>query len=125
MNTMTLTKNDHHVVRREWTEESVNRFWDHFAQRDDTSQKYFSRMAADQLTKLLRDTGRLKGKMLDYGCGPGYLLDKLTGEQIECYGADPSPESVEQTQNRLRGRSNWKGCIKMNGHSDRLRDGVI
>jgi SAM-dependent methyltransferase len=118
MNDDTLEKDRNMISkaqRPEWTEPVINRFWDRFASQKDTSEKYFSRMWATQLAKILEDTGRLSGRVLDYGCGPGYLLEKIITWDIQCFGCDPSPESVTQTNSRLAKFANWNGCLFMKG----------
>jgi len=42
------------------------------------------------------------GRVLDVGCGTGYLLERLAGRGFSGVGVDLSPKSVEHAQARLR-----------------------
>lgn len=82
----------------EWNTERVTRFWDNMT----LTGKYFSDAVGDSLIRLAaKSTGGLKGKVLDYGCGPGILLEKLLNRGVQCEGADTSPDSLEIAARRL------------------------
>ena len=83
----------------EWNTERVNRFWDNMTH----TGKYFSDAVGDSLIELAsRTTGGLNGRILDYGCGPGILLEKLLKQGAKCEGADTSPDSLEVAARRLK-----------------------
>jgi 2-polyprenyl-3-methyl-5-hydroxy-6-metoxy-1,4-benzoquinol methylase len=50
------------------------------------------------------------GRVLDFGCGPGYLLAHLSTRVRECYGVDFSREAVEATERLLQSRPTWRGA---------------
>ena len=82
----------------EWNSESVARFWDNMT----VGGNYFSDVVGDALIRLAaRSTGGLKGRILDYGCGPGILMDKLARRGLQCEGADTSPDSLAVAARRL------------------------
>jgi ubiquinone/menaquinone biosynthesis C-methylase UbiE len=69
------------------------------------------------VVNFLEATGRLKGKVLDYGCGPGYLLSHfLERKNLECYGVDISQESIGKIRARFASYSNLKEAIVLNNH---------
>lgn len=82
----------------EWNTERVTRFWDNMTH----TGKYFSDAVGDSLIQLAsKATGGLNGRILDYGCGPGILLEKLLKRGVNCEGADTSPDSLQVAARRL------------------------
>ena len=92
--------------------ERVARFWDNFSQRGE----YFSEIVGDSLIRCVeKSIGRPKGRVLDYGCGPGNLLQKLLRRGIPCEGADTSPASLTEAQQRLGADSRLRGLTLLKG----------
>ncbi|MFW2387346.1 MAG: methyltransferase domain-containing protein [Polyangiales bacterium] len=91
----------------EWTDEHVRRFWEYESQFPDN---YFSYGYRDRLVPRLR--GMLDGKkrVLDFGCGGGFLMPALSRVAAEVYGVDFSPTSVELTNERSAGIENFRGA---------------
>ena len=82
----------------EWNTERVTRFWNNMT----LTGKYFSDAVGGSLIELAsRETGGLNGRVLDYGCGPGILLEKLLKRGTNCEGADTSPDSLGVAARRL------------------------
>jgi len=52
------------------------------------------------------------GKLLDVGCGYGYLLEEARNMGYDCFGVDVSPEAVARAR-------------KLPGHEDRIWEGTI
>ncbi len=95
----------------DWTPEAVARFWGWYASQPQLHNQYFSRQVGAGVVEVLALTGALRGKVLDYGCGPGYLLEYLLKQPgINCRGCDFSAEAVTQTAAKFDGRSNWGGA---------------
>ncbi len=85
-----------------WTREKSRRWWDESTSRTGFHEQYFSKVAGDSLLRFLESSGvSLRGLVLDFGCGPGYLLEKLAARGVECHGIEFSPEAVDKAQNRL------------------------
>ncbi len=84
------------ITTAKWTKESVVTFWEYIGQREDLHWEYFTQQVGVGLTEFLAHTGRLKPRaaVLDYGCGPGFLIQHLLDRGVECYGADSSIKSV-------------------------------
>lgn len=100
-------------IRRQgsaWTDAHIRAFWANFAANPYHSAQYFSKLVASELVALLRLNGCLRGRILDYGCGPGYLLEKLVEHPVECWGLDFSEESVRACEQRMAARPNWHGA---------------
>ena len=64
----------------EWTPEKIERFWDACASGAD--ERYFSSKYGDSLIRTAKHYVKLDGRILDFGCGPGFLLEKLIGRKI-------------------------------------------
>ena len=91
----------------DWTDDHVRRFWEYESQ---FPENYFSYGYRDKLVPRLR--GMLDGKkrVLDFGCGGGFLIPALSRVAGEVYGVDFSPTSVELTKERSAHISNFKGA---------------
>lgn len=96
-----------------WTPETIRRFWNYQGQKVINYNEYFSFQVGQGLVNLLRHTKCLdKGmNVLDFGCGPGFLLEQIVKTDNDCYGFDFSNESVDLVNNKLDGVVNWKGAI--------------
>jgi 2-polyprenyl-3-methyl-5-hydroxy-6-metoxy-1,4-benzoquinol methylase len=95
--------------RPDWTPQTIARFFAWMGTNPHLQDVYFSRQVGGALVRFLEMAGVLKGKVIDYGCGPGYLLNLLTEKDIELHAADFSAEAVELVNRRLAGRPRWQG----------------
>ncbi|MDQ1639505.1 MAG: hypothetical protein QOF62_2844 [Pyrinomonadaceae bacterium] len=95
-----------------WTADKVKRFWEYHGTRTDLHSEYFSFQVGAGLTHFLRQTGHLRqgASVLDYGCGPGFLLQNLLEEKVRCYGADASREAVDLANRKFVDNENWMGA---------------
>jgi SAM-dependent methyltransferase len=101
-------------IRQEWPPEVVGRLWNHIGADPTSQQEYFSAHVGHGLVELLRRFGALPGpggRALDYGCGPGYLVERLLEANVPTQGADGSEESVAALNERLAGRPLWLGAV--------------
>lgn len=97
----------------DWTPEVIARLWDHHAEQD--QKTYFSFQSGRGITHFLEMTGHLKGEVLDYGCGPGFLLDHLLAKGLSCTAIEFSADSVEFVNRRFSGLPNWKSASLVSG----------
>ncbi|MGH2536624.1 MAG: methyltransferase domain-containing protein [Candidatus Promineifilaceae bacterium] len=113
------------LVRREadWTPEITARFWDWVAAHPPNQQSYFSAQVGEGIIRLLRYYGRLHGRALDYGCGPGHLIGRFLDSNLKIYGADVSARSVAMVNEEFAGRRNWGGAKVINGGVAPFEDG--
>jgi 2-polyprenyl-3-methyl-5-hydroxy-6-metoxy-1,4-benzoquinol methylase len=91
-----------------WTSETVRRLWAHYGGNPAYKNTYFSRHSGHRVINEAARHSALRGRIVDLGCGPGYLLEhlvKCTGWD-EYVGIDSSPESLEELQQKVdpRGR---------------------
>lgn len=94
----------------DWTPEHVSRLWTYWNSKSHLVGENFSYQVGTGLVNFLQSTGRLRGKVLDYGCGLGYLLQHLLARGLECSAAEFSAESVELVNRKFAGDPNWKGA---------------
>ncbi len=96
------------LPRLAWTPEMVARFWDFESNFPD---RYFTYHHGAEMVRQLRRYFPGRGDVLDYGCGPGYMLDQLLASGIKAAAFDSSPESVRKVNDRLGGRPNFLGAF--------------
>lgn len=92
----------------EWTAERISRFWDWQSQYPDV---YFTYLFGAAIVASLKRYLHGRKRVLDYGCGVGYLLPHLCACVPEAYGADPSEESIARTNERLAETPSFKGAF--------------
>lgn len=100
----------------DWEPDKIRRFWDWYSPRPETQRQYFSRQVGPALANLLEMAGGLKGRVLDFGCGPGYLLEQLCRRgHARCEGVDFSARSVAEATARLDGKPAFAGARCVSG----------
>jgi 2-polyprenyl-3-methyl-5-hydroxy-6-metoxy-1,4-benzoquinol methylase len=94
-----------------WNRELSSRFWNFLAR---STTEYFSEQAGAGIVRVAVKAGvPMRGRILDFGCGPGHLLEVLVTQKIACEGADFSAESVRETNARLEGNSYFRGATQI------------
>ena len=91
-----------------WTPEMIQRFWDFEGQK---SGRYFSEMHAHAISALLLQHCPPPCEMLDYGCGPGHLMQVLADTGYAVTGYEVSPDSVTEVNKRLGGHKGFRGLL--------------
>ncbi len=100
----------------EWTPEMVKTFWDYESRVPEQFFAFrFGREIIEQLLPFLPQQGRI----LDYGCGPGNLIERLLETRPEVAGLDFSPATIEGVTRRFRGRDNFIGAFEPNELDDK------
>src|SRR5690348_17199890 len=94
----------------EWTDERVARFWDWQSQ---FPENYFTYQFGATIVASVQRFLNGPKRVLDYGCGVGYLLPHLSRHVREVYGADPSAESVTRTNQKFASLANFKGAFSI------------
>jgi 2-polyprenyl-3-methyl-5-hydroxy-6-metoxy-1,4-benzoquinol methylase len=82
----------------QWTPDKIERFWSWVSRDPSFGDQYFTRQVGHTLIRLLNSRIGLTGRrILDYGCGPGYLLRALHDLRIDCAytGIDHSATSID------------------------------
>jgi 2-polyprenyl-3-methyl-5-hydroxy-6-metoxy-1,4-benzoquinol methylase len=93
-----------------WTDEYIGRFWNYMAYKPNADQKYFTFQVGGGVVNFLKNFIDLDGKkILDFGCGKGFLIDQLLKSNAEVWGLDYSSESIESVNNKFKNNTNWRG----------------
>jgi len=86
----------------QWTREKAIRFWDFVSTTPGHKNLYFSWQVGHSLLRFVNRHGvKMEGRVLDFGCGPGYLLERMMQRGISCEGVDFSARSVKEATERL------------------------
>lgn len=109
----------------EWNPARASRFWDFVAESEAWQQDYFSKQVGAGIVQVLRRLAAMTGRVVDYGCGPGYLVDHLLASGIRCEAVDFSPDSVDLINTRLRGNPLWGGAHTWSGDRLPFADGSV
>jgi SAM-dependent methyltransferase len=85
----------------EWDAEKIARLWDFYA-RHDSHFVYFSKAFGDQLLRFSKLPLSEPLRVLDFGCGPGFIWDHIleVGARWNYTGLDFSRRSVEQLRTK-------------------------
>lgn len=99
----------------QWSPQKIARVWQYYSGHADHQAQYFSFQAAKILCKYVRRKVNLRKKrqVIDFGCGPGYLLQELirqsrAGQQF--IGLDYSKTAVEETLQKLSDKKSFGGA---------------
>jgi ubiquinone/menaquinone biosynthesis C-methylase UbiE len=97
---------------KDWKPFNIANFWNWISQNPASQTEYFTSGVGIGLVRLLRKQKMLKGKVLDYGCGAGHLLNLMVDEPTgDYYGLDFSPDSIEATRHRTNNSSRIKELL--------------
>ena len=116
---------DRDVHQMEWDENTIRRFWDFAAARESWQEDYFSFQAGAGIVAVLKALTPLEGRVLDYGCGPGYLAERLLAGGVACEGADLSATTVAVVNQRLGGHPQWHGAHVIDPAFPDEREGLL
>jgi len=97
----------HDVV---WTDDKVKRIWDFTASVPAYEASYFSHVVGDLVLNYVTRSVQLRGRVLDFGCGPGYMMEKLVKRGVAVEGIDFSEHSVKAATDRLSGHQLFRGA---------------
>lgn len=95
----------------EWTPERVRRFWAFWPSTAGRGQHYFSNEVGKEIIAFARSKRAIGARVLDFGCGPGFLLKHLVAMGIPCQGLDVSPDSLAEVTRRLGNSPLFQGAI--------------
>ena len=90
-----------------WSPDRVRRFWDYESQ---FPERYFTYKYAGGLVAAVREHLAGAQRVLDFGCGRGFLVEKLLELGVEVAAADDSPQSVAHVSDRFDGRDRFLGA---------------
>ncbi len=91
-----------------WTQEMVSNFWDYESQFSDN---YFSYEHGRPIVEEIKPYLKGASRVLDYGCGPGYLVENFLESGFKTAGMDSSVESRQRVAERFSGEANFLGAF--------------
>lgn len=91
----------------EWSGENVKKFWDFYS---NYPELYFTYQYGARIVETLLPYINSNSRILDYGCGTGFLIDKLIGKDLKIYGIDLSPASVRTVNEKFKNATDFKGA---------------
>ena len=94
-----------------WTPEIIGRFWDYVGAQSYSQKICFSNLVGKGIIQFLNESHSLDEGMvvLDFGCGPGFLLQHMLSHGLICYGVDSSEEQINLVNEKFSTFSSWKG----------------
>lgn len=80
-----------------WTPEMISNFWDYESR---FPENYFAYGRGPEIVRRLRPYLPPGRSILDYGCGPGYLIEHLLKLDVQVAGTDTSEESIRKVREK-------------------------
>jgi len=90
-----------------WNDQLINKFWDFYSQ---FPEEYFTYKYGKNIVDELTSNIQPGSKILDYGCGTGFLIKHFIDKGFETYGTDTSPKSLYFVNAQYKNSSNFKGA---------------
>lgn len=96
-----------------WSDETEARFWNHLTQKADREGLWFSLMVREGIVRYLTMAGYSgsRATVLDYGCGPGNLIEAFLNEGAQCYGIEKSAKTVDAVNLKFDRFQNWNRAV--------------
>jgi len=81
-----------------WNEETVKRIWDFYGESPYYRSQYFTNHSGHRMLRVINRIVDIKATIVDYGCGPGFLLKHLESYNAwqKYIGIDSSTQSLKQ-----------------------------
>lgn len=118
---MSIDSDQEGPARPEWTRETIERFWRYWVHQEGKSwTQPFSGVYRQALVNFADWYGISGGDVLDYGFGPGILLESLLNVSRSASGLEFHEEAVAVANDRFRNCSNWRGAALVNGFPSSL-----
>ena len=110
-----IMSNEYTPHELEWTDEKVSRFWNfrnNYQPYDDT---WFTQQVGNAVLKFVHGKVPLKGKILDYGTGKGFLVQYLLENypSAEIFACDFTDSLVAETAAKFSSKPAFKGCAHL------------
>jgi SAM-dependent methyltransferase len=94
----------------QWKPVHIERFWDWWGSNPALTHMYFSKQVGDAVLDEAARHIPLRGTVVDVGCGPGHMVEKLLSRGISTMALDTSPASVSLLNKRFKGHEKFLGA---------------
>jgi 2-polyprenyl-3-methyl-5-hydroxy-6-metoxy-1,4-benzoquinol methylase len=88
-----------------WTREMVRRFWTYERRRP---ENFFSFQVGDVVTRRFRRY--LRGRVVDYGAGAGFLVEELLAAGVQCGAVEFGERAAQELGNRFDAQNGFLGA---------------
>ncbi|MEO6671552.1 MAG: class I SAM-dependent methyltransferase [Ferruginibacter sp.] len=96
----------------EWTDEKVARFWNFRNTYTPYDNTWFTQQVGSAVLKLANEKSHLKGNILDYGTGKGYLIGHLLENfpAVELFACDFTDSLAHEVDQKYKDYKAFNGC---------------
>ncbi len=108
-------QNNFHLHKIAWDKESAANFWNYSSKLSSFEDSYFSRIFGREIIAYANRYLSSNAYVLDYGCGPGYLIFRLLEGGFVSQGVDYSSEAIEIVNQKFADNALFKKAIKAEG----------
>jgi 2-polyprenyl-3-methyl-5-hydroxy-6-metoxy-1,4-benzoquinol methylase len=91
----------------EWNESNVKKFWDFYS---NYPELYFTYQYGARIVDVVMPFIVPDSRILDFGCGTGFLINNLIEKPVKIYGVDLSPASVGTVNEKFKNKKNFQGA---------------
>ena len=85
----------------------IARYWDY---EKKSREEFFTYQVGRVLVKHFKGYLSKSKKIVDYGAGPGFLIEELLHENRRCAAIEFAPDAVRLVQSKFQGNSNFLGA---------------
>ena len=98
-----------------WDTNKIQNFWNFSSTFFPWQKLYFTNMCGKGLLNFLQYITPMEGKVLDFGCGKGFLVRYLLDAEIHCEGIDSSDDSISALNQEFKDNPYWHGALLSEG----------
>lgn len=95
----------------DWSDVLIKRFWNYYS---NYPELYFTYQYGNNIVNQFSDHFNSNCKILDYGCGTGFLIEHLLKHPVDVFGTDVSEDTVEFVNKKYNTIENFKGAFLLN-----------
>ncbi|MBN2078985.1 MAG: class I SAM-dependent methyltransferase [Spirochaetes bacterium] len=104
-----------------WNDTKINNFWDWISKNKHAN--WFTKLQGKSIITYVRQNIPLKGNILDYGSGKGYLLSYLMDYNVRLFGCDFSRESIDYIKNKFNKFPKFENALFIRKFPTKFKDG--
>jgi 2-polyprenyl-3-methyl-5-hydroxy-6-metoxy-1,4-benzoquinol methylase len=109
-----------------WTPQKISEFWSYFSSKAQGDRIYFSGLFGDQIIEVVEKYVPLSGsRILDFGCGQGFMIERLITRGLPAEGLEFSAASAEATRARLQRNPCFMGVTVAERLPSIIADGTM